>query len=120
MKLDEVLEKNMNGLHYGNRVLLPFACDLLKAVVENDIITDFSHLNRGAYYLKKGDRTEIYFHDYPSLIDVISKYEKIKLIVVEEGEDLFDFDKHRKIALDIKGKHILTIEELDDDILFIE
>ena len=52
-------------------------------------------------------------------MDVITEYETIKLVVVEAGKDLFDFDTHRKIALYIEEKHRLRVDEIDDDILFI-
>ncbi len=119
-KLDEVLKNNLNGLHYGNRLLLPFSCDILKIVIEEDIITDFSPSATGAHYIKHADYTEIYFYDYPELINVVSKYEKIKIIIVEAGKDLFDFNNHRKIAVDILEKHQAKIDEIDEDILFLE
>ncbi len=38
----EVLKEKRTGLYYGNRVLLPFSCHILKLNIENDLITDFS------------------------------------------------------------------------------
>lgn len=120
-KLDEVLKNNLYGLHYGNRVLLPFQADILKAVIEHDIITDFSTKKAGANYKIFEDYTEIYFYDYENLSDVVKGFEKIKLVVVEKGQDIFDFSNHRKIALQVEEKHKLTITEINDDtLLFIE
>ncbi|MGK9477603.1 hypothetical protein [Melioribacter sp. OK-6-Me] len=118
--LDEVLKNNINGLHYGNRVLLPFKADILKAVVENDIIMDFSHQRKEACYNKHDYFTEIYFFEYPSLEEVVTEFETIKLVVVEDGKDIFDFQNHRKLVLHIKENHKLIIEETNEDILFIE
>ena len=118
--LDDVLRNNLHGLHYGNRVLLPFQVEILKAVVESDIITDFSSTSNGANYKIYSDYTEIYFHDYKILSEVVSEFEKIKLVVVEKGKDVFDFANHRKIALQIEEKHKLLISEINDDTLFIE
>ncbi len=118
--LNEVIKNNIFGLYYGNRVLLPFATDLLKAVVEHDIITDFSQHKHGSHYTKYDNYTEVYFYDFKNLSDVVSKYETIKLVVVEEGKDIFDLKNHRKIALHIEDEHRLRIEECDDDILFFE
>jgi hypothetical protein len=118
--LDDILKNNLHGLHYGNRVLLPFQAEILKAVIESDIITDFSLTNTGANYKINNDYTEIYFHDYKILSEVLTEFEKIKLIVVEKGKDIFDFTTHRKIALQVKEKHKLLISEINDNTLFIE
>lgn len=119
--IEEVLKNKLTGLHYGNRVLLPFVADVLKAVIENDIITDFSSTKTGAHYNIHDEFTEIYFYDYKNLSEVVSKFETIKLIVVEKGKDIFDFSNHIKLALHLQEKHKLAIETLNDnDILFIE
>ena len=118
--IDEVLEKKINGLYYGPRVLLPFSVDILKAVIDNDLLTDFSFASDGAYYEKFDNFTEIYFFDHVHILNDVSKYETIKMIVVEDGKDLFDFKNHKRISLNpIKG-HKLEISEVDDEVVFIE
>ena len=118
--LDDILKNKVNGLHYGNRILLPFVCDLFKAVVENDIVMDFSPTHKSAEYFKHEDYTEIYFYDFENLSEVITKYETIKLVVVENGKDIFDDSNHRKLVLHFLEKHKLKIEETNEDILLIE
>ena len=118
--LEEILKNNVNGIYYGNRVLLPFHCYVLKIVIENDIITDFSLKNTGAYINEYPDFTEIYFLDYPDIEANISKFETIKMIVVDKQKDIFNFDDHVKIALHPEGKHILSINELDENTIFID
>lgn len=118
--LDIALKSNMTGIYYGNRVLLPFHCHILKIVIENDIITDFSPQNKGAFINEDPDFTEIYFIDYPELEENISRFENIKMILVEKGQDLFDLNTHRKIALHPEGNHILAIKELDENTIFID
>lgn len=118
--LDDVIKNKVNGLHYGNRVLLPFVCDVFKAIVENDIIMDFSSAHKGAQYIKHEDYTEIYFFDFENLSEVVSKYETIKLVVVENRKDIFDDANHRKLVLHFQEKHKLKIEETNEDILLIE
>ncbi len=119
-KLDEVLKEKMYALYFGNRVLLPFKCDILKVVFENEIITDFSHTKSGACYNKRDSFTEIYFHEVKDLEEKCSRYKDIRLVLVEEGDDVFNFDNHRKISLYLEGDHKLTIEEINGDILFFE
>ncbi len=118
--LNEVLNSGLHGLYYGNRILLPFRADILKAIIENDIITDFSSNSSNAEYNIYDDFTEIYFYDYKDISEDVTEFETIKLVLVEFGEDIFDFKNHRKIALHVKEHHKLEIEELNDDILLIE
>ncbi len=118
--LKEILEKKMNGLYYGNRVLLPFAADILKIVIRNDIITDFSSKNSSAKYSIKENFTEIYFFDYDDLLKEIRDFDVIKLVLVEKEDDIFDFKYHQRIEIKPLDKHLLTIEKIDSEMLFFE
>ena len=118
--LDEILKNNINGMYYGNRVLFPFHCTVLKIVIEKDIIQDFSIREKGAYVNETPEFTEIYFIDYPDIEANISKYENIKMVIVEKGKDIFDFSTHKKIAIKPEGNHVLSIKEIDENIIFIE
>ena len=118
--LEEALNNKTGGLHYGNRILLPFVADILKVAVEQDIITDFSSSKHGAEYTQHFNFTEIYFHDIDSLKSKITTYETVKMVIVEKGEDIFDMNSHIKLALHIKDDHQIEIEKVDGDILFIE
>lgn len=118
--LSEVIKNKTIGLHYGNRIILPFTGNILKAVVDKEIITDFGPASRGASINETSDFLEIYFLDYPDLSSSITRYESIKLVIVDKGKDVFDFRNHQKIALKLKEKHILEIEEIGEDTLFIE
>ena len=119
-KLREVLGNKIKGMYYGNRVLLPFKIEILKAVIEEDIITDFSDFSEQAEYNIKDTFTEIYFYSYENLSDFISVFETIKLIAVEEGEDIFNKDNHKKLVLHLKENHIVEIEEAGSDTIFID
>lgn len=119
-KLQDALKAGKYGLHYGNRLLLPFPVDILKVTIEKDIIMDFSSNNEGAEYIVHDSYTEIYFHNYPLLEEVVKKYELIKMIVVEKGDDIFDFDSHVAISIDILPNHKTEIKELDENQIFVE
>lgn len=119
-KLKEVLQNKVAGMYYGNRILLPFKVDILKAIIENDIIMDFSDFSEDAEYEIKEDRTELYFYGYKDLSDFVTKYETIKLVVVEEGDDIFNEKSHQRIILHIKEKHTLEIEQAGENDIFIE
>jgi hypothetical protein len=116
----QVVEKKIKGLCYNNRLILPFKSYFLKVIIHSDIITDFSPNSHGIF-IKEGEQfTDIYFFDYKNLRDVLSKYETIKMVVVEKGEDVFNFDNHIKLALYLEDEHKIKIEYTNEDILFIE
>ena len=118
--IKEALDNNKSGLYYGPRVILPFVCDILKAVIDDDIVMDFSPVSDGAYYEKQEKFTEIYFFSHENILEDVSKYETIKLVVVDEDDDMFDFNNHIKISLNPLENHKLEISKLDDDVIFIE
>ncbi len=118
--IEEVLKNGGYGLYFGNRVLLPFRCHVLKAIFENEIITDFSSSTKGACYNIRENFTELYFHEVKDLEEVVSEYKGIKMIVVQEGNNVFDFKNHEKLNILLDENHKLKIEKVDDDILFFE
>ena len=118
--IKETLDKKLNGLCYGNRVILPFKASFLKVIIEDDIITDFSHSSKGISIREDEKFTDLYFLEIKDLKESITKYENIKMVVVEKDEDIFNFENHKKIALYLEDKHNVRIEKTDDDILFIE
>jgi len=106
--IKEALDKKLNGLCYGNRVILPFKASFLKVIIEDDIITDFSTSSKGIQVREDENYTDLYFLEIKDLKESISKYENIKI------------ENHKKLALYIEEKHNVKIEKTDDDILFIE
>jgi hypothetical protein len=118
--LDEILENKINGLYYNNRLILPFQVHFLKVIIDDEIITDFSPSSKGIFIREEADFTDIYFLEYKHLNDTVSKYEAIKMVVVEKGKDIFDFNNHKKIAVYLENKHKTRIEKTEEDILFIE
>jgi hypothetical protein len=118
--VEEAIENEAYGLYYGNRALLPFPCFLLKVIIDDEIIMDFSASSKAIIVNVFSDITEIYFKQYQNLKDAVSKFESIKLIVVEKDKDIFNFDNHIKIVLHVEDDHKLKIEKTDEDILFIE
>ncbi len=118
--LDEVLKNKIKGLYFGNRIILPFKAHFLKVVIEDDIITDFSISSRGIYIREKEEFTDVYFHDYKNLKSVVSKYEAIKILLVEKGKNIFDEKNLRKIAVYLGENHEITIEETEANILFVK
>jgi len=119
-KIEEILKSKSNGLCYGNRIILPFKAHFLKVIVDSKIIMDFSPGSKGIYIHEEENFTDLYFNDYEDLKSDITKYEAIKMVVVEKGKDVFNFDNHIKIALYLEDKHKVRIEPSDHDIIFLE
>ncbi|MBE2281429.1 MAG: hypothetical protein IAE91_13645, partial [Ignavibacteriaceae bacterium] len=84
------------------------------------IFTDFSPSNKGINIVEHEEFTDLYFCEFEAIKDKLSKYEPVKLIVVEKECDIFDVSKHIKIAVYIEDKHEAKIEFTDQDILFLE
>ena len=118
--IENALKNKIDGLHYGNRALLPFGCILLKVIIDDEIIMDFCPTSKAISFSSYDDYSEIYFKEFKNLKDAVSKYESIKLIAVDRDKDLFDFNNHIKLALGVEDEHKLKIEKTDEDILFIE
>jgi hypothetical protein len=118
--IDEALKNKSDGMYYGNRAILPFNCFILKVVIEDEIMMDFSPASKTIFIGEGEGYTEIYFKQFKNLKEIVSKYEPIKLIVVEKNKDIFNFDNHLKLLIHVGDEHKLTIEKTDEDILFIE
>jgi hypothetical protein len=118
--LTDVLKNKTKGLYYNNRLILPFKGIFLKVIVDDEIIMDFSPTSKHIYVKEIGEYIDMYFKEYKHLKEAVSKYEAIKMVVVEKGKDVFDFKNHKKIVIYLKEKHEVTIETTEDDILFIE
>ncbi len=120
MTVREAVVYEKTGFLYGNRLILPFMARFLKVVVNSDIITDFSPSSKGISIVEEDYYTSLYFHEYDSLRETLSKYEAIKIVLVEKEDNIFDVKKHMKIAVYKTDTHVANIEETDQDILFIE
>ncbi len=118
--ITDALSKGLIGLYYGNRAILPFNCYILKVIIDDDIIMEFSRNSKHIELNETDDFTEIYFKQFKSLKDVVSKYESIKIIAVDKDKDIFNFDNHEKLVIRVEDGHKLKIERTDEDILFIE
>lgn len=118
--IDDVIKNKINGLYFGNRIILPFKAHFLKVIIEDDIITDFGTSASGIFIREKEDFTDVYFLDFKNLKSVVSKYEAIKFLVVEKGKNVFDKKNMQTIAVYLGENHEITIEETDSNILFIK
>jgi hypothetical protein len=116
----EALEQGKSGMYFDNRLMLPFVCDFIKVIADKYMITDFSPHQEGISIVEHKDFTDVYFNDFKRLRDVISKYEHVKLLVVEKEDDIFDTSKHVKLAIYLEDRHHAKIETTDQDILFVD
>lgn len=119
--LDDVLKNKIHGIYYGKRILLPFAANFLKIVVEDDVISDFSDITEsGVIIEEKENFTNIYFLEYKKINEAVGKFKGIKILLAEKDKDIFDFANHRKLVLYLREEHVVEIEELDKEIIFID
>jgi hypothetical protein len=118
--IQEVVEKKINGIFYGNRLILPFKANYLKIILEDEIITDFSPQGGNVHINDSGSYTDMYFLKINDLKPKISKYESIKMIITEKDADIFDSNNHIKISIYLEDPNTLRIEKTSSDVLFIE
>ncbi len=119
--LEETLKNESHGLCYGNRIMLPFKAVVLKIAVAGKLYTEFlPKIKNGAVVNHKDCMTEIYLLDFDDLYSDLSKYDLIKVVLVEDGKDVFDTNNHKRLDLRIGEKHKVIIEQMSDDVLFQE
>lgn len=116
----KALEEKKHGIYYNNRLILPFKCNFLKIIFDEDIITDFSSTNSDVEIIEHENFTDIYFKKYKDIQTELSKYENIKLIVSEKNDDIFDFSKHIKLLLYVENNHKIRIELPDNNHIIID
>ncbi|QOJ29544.1 MAG: hypothetical protein HRU80_11945 [Ignavibacteriales bacterium] len=120
VSITESIATGTTGMHFGNRLIFPFHCELLKIIIEDEIITDFSQSSEDIDLGYGEGFMDIYFLGYKNLSEEVSRYETIKFIAVEKGEDIFDEKKHLKFVVYLKEKNKTLIESAGKDILFFE
>ncbi len=110
--IKEVSERNLNGMHYGGRILLPFCVHVFKAVIVKKAIMeegkDLEYTANFTYRINE-DFTEVCFGDYDDLYEHLSEDDAINLLVVEKGKDVFNVENHVRIALHLKDKNLVDI-----------
>ena len=119
--LEETLKNESHGLCYGNRILLPFKAVVLKIAVAGKLYTEFlPNTKSGAVVNHRDCMTEIYLLDFDDLYSDLSQYDLIKVVLVEDGKDVFDTNNHKRLDLKVREKHQLVIEKMSSDVLFQE
>lgn len=114
-----IVNSDKKGFYIGERMILPFKCNLIKLIVDNSIYYEFVG-NDDIKLSQEKFNTSIYFRSKGRLSTFEDSYEAIKLVVASEDVDLTDKSNHIKIVCYIKKKREVEISLPDDDILFIE
>lgn len=117
--IKEALEKDLNGFYIGNRLILPFHCQFIKMIVENEIITEFKDTDDVKIH-HSPKNTSVYFRYIGRLKSLINSYKNIKIIIAEYDVDLCDINNHYKLICDLDDNHLVKIYEPDENVIFIE
>ncbi len=118
--VQKAIEEKKHGIYYNNRLILPFKCEFLKIIFEDYIITNFSSTSPDVEIIEHENFTDVYFKKYKDIQTELSKFENIKLILCEKGDDIFDFSRHIKLLLYIENEHIIRIELPDNNHIIID
>ena len=119
LTIRQALDQNKDGFHIGHRLILPFRCQLIKLIVDGEIITEM--VGGDDIKLQQDPKnTSIYIRSISKLDNYLGSYKVIKVIACEWEADLTDLSNHVKLVCEIKDQHSVCIHEPSDDMLFIE
>lgn len=113
------MAEQRKGYYIGQRLILPFKCQLVKIIFDGEIYTEMVG-NEDIKLHQDPQNTSIYVTTKGRLSNYIGRYKFIKLIVCELEDDLCDIANHRKLMCSINDNHEVLIETPSDDMLFIE
>jgi hypothetical protein len=115
----EAIQKKQEGFHIGQRLVLPFRCQLIKMMAGGEIFTEFI----GSKHVKVSQdpkNTSVYFRTAGKLDNMVGTYKVVKMIVCEWDADITDLDNHIKIICEMEDGHAVNLHEPSEDMLFIE
>ncbi len=117
--IKEALAEDKKGFHIGQRLILPFRCQLIKLIFDNEIHTEM--VGNPDIKLHQDPRnTSIYVTSRGRLSNFIGRYKYIKLIVCEWDDDLCDVTTHQKLICELHDNHEVDIAVPSEDTLFVE
>lgn len=119
LTIQEALKDNRDGFYIGHRLILPFKCNVIKVIIENEIYTELV----GSDHIKisqDSQNTSLYMRSAGRLNNQVGTYNVIKLVVADLDADLTLIENHVKLICEINDKHSVAIHAPDDNILFIE
>jgi len=119
LTIHKALSENRKGFHIGNRLILPFKCQLIKLIAKKEIYHEFV----GSKDIKISQdfaNTSIYFRIIGDLENMIGSYDTVKLIVAEYDADLCDPTTHIKLICKMTDDHNVDVQIPDADMIFIE
>lgn len=114
----EIINSDKKGYYVGTRLILPFKCNLIKLIADNEIYSEFV----GSTHVKiaqTSKNTSVYFREVGNLNRFEGSYKYIKLMVASEHDDLTDKSSHIKLVCKILDDHEVEIEVPGDDVVFL-
>ncbi len=118
--IESKLNADEKGFYIGNRLILPFRCNLIKLIADNHIYTEFVG-NEDVKVSQDTHNTSIYFRESGRLkrFDDDS-YELVKLVVADLDVNLCDRSNHIKLICELGENHTVTVRKATREDLFIE
>ncbi len=117
--IKDAINAKKTGFHIGQRLVLPFRCQIIKMMVKGELFTELVGSNN-VKIQQDPKNTSIYFRLSGKLDNLVGTYRVIKLIVCEWDVDICDVSKHIKLVCEMEENHVTIIHEPSDDMLFIE
>lgn len=116
--VNEALNNNSKGFYTGHRLVLPFRCQILKMMVQGEVITEFVGGDNVKIH-QDPVNTSVYLRTRGSLNEMSEGYQLIKFLVCEWNADVCDRDNHIKIVCKTLANNEIEISLPGEDVLFI-
>lgn len=113
-----IVNDEKKGFHIGNRMILPFKCNILKLIADSHIYTEFIG-NQDIKISQEQKNTSIYFREAGKLNRFEGGYKSVKLLIASEEDDLTDPENFIKVIAHILPKHKVELEIPAADDIFI-
>lgn len=113
------INSDSRGFYMGNRMILPFKCQLIKLIVDSHIYTEFVG-SKDIKISQDAQNTSIYFREIGRLSSFEDSYKSIKMIIAGLDEDLTDRRTHTKMICYILDNREIELEVPGEDIIFVE
>lgn len=114
----EIVKSDKKGYYTGNRLILPFRCNILKLIVKSHIYTEFVG-NSDIKVSQETKNTSVYFRETGRLSRFEGSYQNIKMLIASEEDDLTDQSKHIRVICHVLSHRQIDLEMVSNDDLFL-
>ncbi len=114
----DIINGEDRAYYTGNRIILPFKCQLLKVIADSRIYSDFAESD-DIKVVDSPKNTSMYLHETGRLFRFEGGHKLIKMVLAPFDADLCDRSQHIKMVCQIEDNHQVDLRLPGKDDLFI-